>query len=247
MEFDVTSSILIFIIYFTGFFIKGLAGFGDPLITAPALSLFLDNLFITPNNLILSIPSNGYIVWKSRRTFSVRKVLPILAFVLLGVIPGSFLLKYAASRILKTCLGLLVLGIGVEMLTRNRAKPVPHSSVIMAIISFCSGITAGLYGINLFFVAYLERTVKGREAFRGNICFIFFFESIFRAAIYLVNGIFTVDILVFSAISLPGMMLGLFAGGRVDHHLSDKSLRYIVIFVFMLAGASILVKSLIFE
>lgn len=247
MEFDVTSSILIFIIYFTGFFIKGLAGFGDPLITTPALSLFLDNLVITPNNLILSIPSNGYIVWKSWKTFSIKKALPVLAFVLLGVIPGSFLLKYAESRILKMCLGLLVLGIGIEMLTRNRAKPVSHNSVAMAIVSFCSGITAGLYGINLFFVAYLERTVKGREAFRGNICFIFFFESVFRAAVYLANGIFTVDILIFSAISLPGMLLGLIAGGRVDHRLSDKSLRYIVILMFMLAGASILVKSLIFE
>lgn len=247
MEFDVTSYILIFVIYFAGFFIKGLAGFGDPLITTPALSLFLDNRLISPNNLILSIPSNGYIVWKSRRTFSARKVFPILTFVLLGVIPGTLLLKYAESRILKTCLGLLVLGIGAEMLTRDRAKAVSDNRLMMAIVSFCSGITAGLYGINLFFVAYLERTVQGREAFRGNICFIFFFESIFRAIVYHANGIFTAEILIFSAISIPGMALGLIAGARVDHHLSDKALKNIVIFVFMLAGASILIKSLVFE
>jgi uncharacterized membrane protein YfcA len=195
-------------------------------------------------NLILQTPVNGWISWKNRKSFSIKKSLPMLACILCGIIPGTLLLKYATSWMLKAFLGVLVLGIGLEMITRNRAKQAKENRLVLMIVSFCSGFSSGLYGINLFFVAYIERTTKDRAAFRGSVCFIFFIDCIVRLILYIVTGIFTKYILMLSLIAFPGMIAGFFLGSKVDAKLSETTIRRIIITMFMLGGLSILVKAL---
>jgi uncharacterized membrane protein YfcA len=208
------------------------------------LSLYLDNRVISPVNLIVQTPINGWIFWKNRKSFSIKKSLPMLVCIFCGIIPGILLLKYAASWILKAFLGILVLGIGLEMITRNRAKPAKENRLVMAFVSFCSGLTSGLYGINMFFVAYIERTTKNRAAFRGSVCFIFFIDNVVRLVLYIIMGIFTRYILMLSLIALPGMFAGFFLGSKVDAKLSEAAIRRIVIAMFMFGGLSIFVKAL---
>lgn len=239
--------VAIFSINFLAFFIKGIAGFGDPLISSPLLSFYFDNRVISPNNLLLSVPLNAHIAWKNRHAFSARATLPILVFMLLGLIPGTLLLKYATSWTLKAGLGFLTLGLGAEMITRDRSKPIAPDKYVMALVCFCSGITSGLYGINLFFLAYMERTTSERQSFRGNVCFVFLVENISRALMYAIGGVFTMEVLFLAALSLPGMLSGFLAGSLMDRRLSDKTVRNIVISMFMLGGFSILLKALIWR
>jgi uncharacterized membrane protein YfcA len=247
MEITLQLGIIVFTVEFVCFFIKGLAAFGDPLISNPALSLFIDNRVISPMNLILQAPLNGWISWKNRKHFSIKKSLVMLICIFCGIVPGILLLKYVTSWILKAVLGILVLGIGLEMITRNRTKPAGENRFVMALVSFFSGITAGLYGINLFFVAYVERTTKDRTAFRGSICFIFFIENVVRIIMYIAMGIFTRYILALSLIALPAMIAGFFLGSKVDTKLSETAIRGIVITTFMFGGFSILLKALIWK
>lgn len=229
------------------FFIKGLAAFGDPLISNPLLSMVMDNKVISPVNLFMQTPLNAYMAWKNRKAFTIMEVLPILISILCGVVPGVILLKYATSWTLKAFLGLLVIGIGVEMLTRNRLNPAKPNTILMIVMSFFSGVTAGLYGINLFFVAYIERTTKTREAFRGNVCFVFFVENIFRMIVYIVSGVITKDVLTLALAVMPGSFLGFFIGSKVDKRLGEKAIRLIIIAMFMLGGISIFIKALILK
>jgi uncharacterized membrane protein YfcA len=247
MEITLQLGIIVFAVEFICFFIKGLAAFGDPLISNPVLSLFIDNRIISPMNLLLQTPLNGWISWKNRKNISIKKSLLMMICIFCGIIPGVLLLKYAASWILKAFLGILVLGIGLEMITRNRIKPAGENKLVMTLVSFCSGITAGLYGINLFFVAYVERTTKDRASFRGNICFIFFIENIVRFIMYIATGIFTRYILVLFLIALPGMIAGFFLGSKVDKKVSEAVIRRVIITMFMLGGISILLNSLIWR
>jgi uncharacterized membrane protein YfcA len=247
MELTLQLCLIVFAVEFACFFIKGLAAFGDPLISNPALSVFIENRVISPMNLLLSVPFNGWISWKNRRNFSIRESLLMQVCIFCGVIPGVLVLKYAASWILKAVLGIVILCIGLEMITRNRAKPARENRLVMAFVSFCSGITAGLYGINLFFVAYVERTTKNRAAFRGSVCFIFLIESVFRIVMYIVTGIFTRHILLLSLVSFPGAVAGFLIGSKVDTKLSEEAIRQIVIAMFMFGGVSILLKAVFFR
>lgn len=252
MEFTWSFCLFVFLVQFASFFVKGIAGFGDPLISSPMLSLTsLKNNQITPMNLVMSVPLNGYIAYKNRKSFSIKTTLPMVVCILIGMIPGMLTLKYFtgnSSWILKAILGALIFGIGIEMLTRKQSAQSHGNPIVMAIVSFFSGLTAGLYGINLFFVAYIERTgYINRSQFRGQMCFIFFIENVFRFISYIIIGMYTLDIVKLTLVSAVGVVCGMFAGGRVDRKLSEATVKRIIIFVFMIAGLSTLIKAAVFK
>ena len=152
---------------------KGMVGFGDPLISNPLLSMVLSNSVITPGQVPVSLILNSKVVWQNRAYFSWKLIFPISVFVLLGIIPGVYLLRYGSPAILKFYLGLVIIFSGIEMLTRKSTKVRKPNPVVRSAISFFSGLTAGLFGINLLVLAYLLRVSENREGFRSNICFVY--------------------------------------------------------------------------
>ena len=225
--------------------VKGLAGFGDPLISTPLLSLALPNSVITPGLAPVSLILNANVVWKNRSHFSAKTVLPIAAFVLLGIIPGTLLLKFGSPQGLKLVLGLLIIVLGVEMLTRKPNAGAKPNVYIRSIASFFSGLTAGLFGINLLFLAYMERVAVDRKEFRANACFIFLLDNTFRMILLLVEGLYGQEALVLSIAALPAALLGMKLGALLDKRVSDKFSHQIIIYVFILGGISTTIYALL--
>ena len=135
----------IFLAQCLAYTVKGLIGFGNPLISAPLLSMRLDNIVITPGTLLLDCPVNGYITWKNRRSFQWRRILPLLLANLCGVIPGTLLLRFSLPWIIKTALGIVVIFLGLEMATRN-LRPVragrdfPWLRLVVAFFPACAPV-----------------------------------------------------------------------------------------------------------
>lgn len=249
MEITIGFALFLFVVQFCSYFVKGLAGFGDPLISNPMLSLTtMQNNQITPMNLLMNWPLNLYIAFKNRKAFSVKSTIPMIVCILIGIIPGMLCLKYATSWVLKALLGLVIVICGVEMLTRKQSTKSSGNLIVMILVSIASGFTAGLYGINLFFVAYIERTgYVNRNQFRGQMCFIFFIENTIRLLIYIFTGFYTLDLIKLALISAVGVVFGMFFGSRVDSKLSEAAIKRIITIVFICAGLSTLVKALVFK
>lgn len=237
----------IFLVQTAGYIIKGLIGFGNPLLTGPLLSLRLDNAVISPAGLLVDGPTNAYIAWKNRKNFDWRRILPLTIAVLLGVIPGTLLLKASLPWIIKAVLGLLVIGIGMEMATRNHRTAGRDHPLLRYAVAFISGIFAGLYGINLLIVAYLERTAQDHSEFKGSMCFLFLTENLFRIVLYAATGIFTKAALILSVLTVPAAVLGLWIAGRVESRLSQTKVQKGVILLFLLSGISVLMKALLYH
>ena len=70
-------------------------------------------------------------------------------------------------------------------------------------VSFFSGVCAGLFGINMFIVAYLQRTARDYSEFKGSMCFLFLGENLFRLCTYAINGLLTREVLFFGLVSPP--------------------------------------------
>ena len=138
-----------FVVIMIAYIVKGLVGFGDPLLSNPLLAMRLDNKDITPALLPVSLILNAVIVWKNRHSLALRTVAPIAFWVMLGTIPGTLLLKVSAPWILKAVLGVFIMGLGVEMLTRKENSLSQPNAVAQAVICFASGMMGGLFGINL--------------------------------------------------------------------------------------------------
>lgn len=237
--------IYIFIVVAISFIIKGLVGFGDPLIFNPLLSVRMDNKHISPGMLPVSILLNAFIVYKSRDSIHPRRLLPICFWVVLGIVPGTLLLKYSSSWTLKVALGILIILLGLEMLTRKDEATARPNAVFMAVMSFSSGVTAALFGINLLFLVYLERTTTDRDEFRGSVCLVFLVESVFRLISYLANDIITPFSLQISAISVPAALLGTWLGMQIDKKIDDSLIKKLIVHVFIIGGISTVIRALL--
>ena len=169
----------------------------------------------------------------------------MLIAILLGVIPGTLLLKLGTPWIIKALLGVFIIGLGVEMLLRDRTHSMTPRSWLRNLLSFASGVMSGLFGINLLFLAYIERVSADREAFRGSICFIFLIENAFRAVTYFANDIFTAFTLTLTAVSIPAAILGVWIGTMIDRRMGERASKRFIIFIFILGGLSILIKSIL--
>ena len=248
MNYTGSMILFIFLVQLAAYTLKWLIGFGNPLISAPLLAMRLDNTLITPGSLLPDLVINGRITWQNRNNFRWRAILPLLLAMVAGVVPGTWLLRFSLPWIIKTVLGGVVVFLGLEMATR-RLRPVrPDRREIpwlRYLVAFFSGMCAGLFGINMFLVAYLQRTAKDYDEFKGSICFLFLGENLFRTGLYLWTGLLNRSSLCFSLISLAAAFCAARLARLLSPHISGERLQKLSIVYFLLGGVSIIVKSVL--
>ncbi len=228
------------------YFIKGITGFGNTLVMAPLFSFVVSNRFTTPVDLLISIPTNAWLVWKNRASINFRTVLPLSIMLLAGVIPGIMLLKTGNDLVLKLVLGIVIVALGIEMLYRKPPAQTggdKSNKALLAVVGLVSGVLAGMYGISAFLVAYISRTSADRSQFRANLCSLFLVDNIFRLIWYSAAGIMTAEIIRFTIFMAPAVVLGMYLGTKVDTGLKEDTVRRATIYLLVISGALLLVKS----
>lgn len=199
------------------YFVKGLCGFANTLIFSSILSFRFDNISISPVELLL------------------------------GNLPGVFLLKNAGAEWVKFFFGLVIMGLGVEMLIRERtaAEGRQVSKGVLVVIGILSGLLCGLYGIDALLAAYMSRVTKDSSAFKGNLCVVFLIENTFRIVMYAVTGILTAEVLKSACILLPAMAFGLLMGIKSSSCLKERTVRRAVIILLILSGVALVWKQIV--
>lgn len=226
----------------SAFFVKGLCGFANTLVFSTIMSFGLSNLNISPVELLLGYPTNAVIAWQERKSIDWKLCLPLAALVILGSIPGMLLLKNADTGAIKLLFGVVIVGIGVEMLLRERSsKQRRESKFVLSVIGLLSGVLCGLYGIGALLGAYIGRVAKDAGAFRANMCVVFFAENTLRIALYSVLGILNAGMFL-QALSLsPLMLLGLYLGVKSSAMLDEKVVKKLVVIMLIVSGLALII------
>ncbi len=147
----------------TAYFIKGLCGFANTLVLTSILSFGAANASISPIDLLLGYPANLILTWNNRR-LDAKVWLPLAALVLAGSLPGALLLKHVDARAIKLVFGVVVIGLGTEMLTREFSQRRARASKwMLAVIGVAAGVLCGLFGVGallaLACIVYIGLTV----------------------------------------------------------------------------------------
>src|SRR2546422_6443399 len=85
--------------------INGGLGYGFSSITVPLALLFLTNRTLNPALVLIEVVLNAWVLWVNRDALAVvwRRVLPIVAALVPGVIAGTLIVSRVGTAWLKLC------------------------------------------------------------------------------------------------------------------------------------------------
>lgn len=227
------------------FFVKGMCGFANTLVFTTILSYSIDNINISPMELLLGYPANVIIAWKERKSVEIKKWLPLTVLVIGGSIPGMLFLKNGNTKYIKILFGIVVVCIGLEMLVREyQIHKHKGSKILLGIIGVISGLLCGLYGVGALLAAYMSRTTENTTSFRGNLCMVFIVENTFRVIMYTTMGIITGEIVIQVIKLIPIMLLGLYLGMKCASIVPEKIVKKIVILMLVISGIALIINNI---
>ncbi len=227
------------------YFVKGLCGFANTLVFTSILGFGVANVNISPVELVLGYPTNFVLAWKNRSKLDKSIFVPLSLLVILGSLPGAFLLRDVSSGSVKIVFGILVIVLGTEMLLREYdILHFKESKLILGIIGVLSGVFCGMFGVGALLAAYIGRVTDSGDEFKANISAVFIVENTFRVILYSVMGIITVSSLKKSAILMPFMIAGLWAGIKSSKIIDDRVVKILVIVLLIISGVVMIVNNI---
>lgn len=230
---------------FVAFFIKGLCGFANTLVFTTILGFGTNNIHISPVELVTGYPNNLILIWKNRMSLDKKIYLPLSGLVLLGSLPGAFLLKNVQGQYIKIVFGVAVIMIAVEMLLREQfGVRFKESKVMSGVLGLISGLFSGLFGVGAIMAAYVSRITKTSSEFKANVSFIFAVENTFRVFLYLYLSVITPESLKMVILILPASLVGLFLGMKSSKVLDEKFIKKLVVILLLIAGIVMIWKNL---
>lgn len=226
-------------------FIKGLCGIGDAPVFSSILAFAHDNIDIAPVALMMSLPTNIWLVWKNRRSLVRRVWLPLSVLIVAGSVPGILLLKNADTHVLKTWFGFFIILVGILMLLNELSpKKRKASSFLLVTIGILAGVTSGLFGIGVLLVVYFSQTSENLEEFKANICMVFAAENFVRLILYIYLGIINAANFRQALMVFPFVLAGLIIGGKCSAFLDERKIKIIIMCMLIFSGLMIVITNL---
>lgn len=223
------------------YFIKGLCGFANTLVFTTILSFGTPNVNISPIDLLIGYPTNLILTWENRKKLDSKVYLPLIVLVIIGSIPGVFMLKNVNTSIIKLIFGVVVIVLGLEMLLREYSKDSGKSSrILLAIIGVASGVLCGLFGVGALLAAYVSSVTDDSQSFKANISAVFIVDNTFRIILYSTLHILTLDTLKRGLILIPFVLAGMKCSSIMNKNLAKK----ITALLLVISGISLVIKNI---
>ncbi len=238
--------IIVFVplIVLLAYLIFGISGFGSTLIAIPLLAHLMPLTFAIPMVVVLDCVSAISMGLKLRADVSRSEFVPMLPFLLAGLLVGAFVLLNVPARWLLLVLGVFVLVFSADFLLQRKSRlRLPRWTV--APIGLLAGTTSSAFGVGgPIYVFYFAARGASPEQIRATVPAVFSFTSVARIAIFAGVGLYNREVLMATAALLPVMALGLWCGHRLHGRLTrDQALR-IVGTLLLLSGVSLVLRAL---
>jgi uncharacterized membrane protein YfcA len=240
---NLTTPILLAIsILFVSTLIRSAIGFGDALVAMPLLAMALGIQTATPLVAFAASTIALTILLKSWRSVDIRSAWRLILLSLVGIPFGLVLLKVAPEYMVKAILGALLILYGIYSLITPRL-PVIQSEKSAYIFGFIAGVLGGAYNTNgppIVMYGLLRRWPP--ESFRATLQCYFLFTGLLISAGHGLAGLWTPLVLQIYLYSIPIIMLAIFAGDKINNHISKDFFSRIVYAFLIVIGALFIIS-----
>jgi uncharacterized membrane protein YfcA len=233
------------LILIAAYVIFSVSGFGSTLIAVPLLAHLFPLKFVIPLVVLLDCLAAISMGLRLRNQVDKAEFVPLLPFLVVGLLIGAFLLLRVPGEYLLGGLGILAAAFGVLYATGKQVvwRVSRRAAVPVGIFA---GTTSSMFGVGgPIYVMYLAARGSTPEQIRATVPVIFIFSTTGRIAIFAVAGLFTLEIIYTAVVLLPFMVLGMWLGNHLHLNISREQLVRIIGGLLIASGASLVIRSLV--
>ncbi|WP_320170905.1 sulfite exporter TauE/SafE family protein [Maridesulfovibrio sp.] len=231
------------VIFFAAGFLQGITGFGAALIAMPLLAYVVDIKVAVPACTMCGVFINMNMAYKLRDSLEFRRIMPLVAGCVPGVIFGTLILKEVDGYTLRLMLGLLVTGFALYSLRGKSARlrlgdrwGYPAGFLTGAINS---AISAGGPPTIIFL------TMRGydRDTFRATLVGFFLFAGAMAAFGHLVSGMTTMYVFKLFLVSALPIVAGTYLGNRISGRIPEDFYKRMVMTLLVFMGLMLIFQN----
>jgi len=224
--------------------IFAISGFGSTLIAVPLLAHVFPLKFVVPVVVLLDATASYAQGFRLRGELNKRDVLPLLPFLVAGMLAGVSILVSVPGKLLLPALGIFVAVFGAYYALK-RESAFRFGRWMAAPFGLLGGTSSSVFGVGgPFYVMYLVGRGSTPAQIRSTMPVIFMFTTVSRIVLFAVAGLMTKDVLVTAGLLLPAMVIGLWCGNRLHLNISRDHAVRVIGGLLTLSGLSLVLRSL---
>ena len=229
-------SIFLLVVFFCGYFIQQITGFGAAIFCLPFALLVLPREVFMPAAWLFTGGQAILILIRQRKKVNVRQMMIVLTLaVLFGPISADYLLAHVSEALIKICLGLfIIVNSAYELYGIYRGKKKKGLRLWHCLYPIGSGALQSAYGIGgPLLIAYLNKTVEEKDALRSTVCGYWAVLNTFLLGKYIVSGQMTSVSAGVCLMLLPAVLAGAVTGSIVLKKINQRTFTIAVHCVLM--------------
>ena len=227
---------------FIGGFASGLAGFAMGFVVSGIWLHIITPVQTTALIVGYGLVTQGYGVWKLRRSLSLRNIAPFIAGGTIGVPIGTMLLTGLDPGYLRTGVGLLLIVYGVYGLTQPAFKPVQAGLATDGGVGFLNGLLAGLTGLPGFIITvWCQFRGWTKDVQRAVFQPVMLAAIVVNAISLSVTGAVTSETVELYVLGLPVLLAGLWLGFKLYGKLDEAAFRKLILVLLLMSGLGLIV------
>lgn len=237
----------VLLVYFLAGTVKGVLGFGLPIITMASLPFLVDvqsaivlSAVVQPATNIFQLISSGGVA----RAFKVSW--PVLLTLIPGISLGAWYLTALDANTLLFLVGLTIVVFSVLELSGFRFSIQPKRRFAAGLgFGALAGVFGALTSLNGWtFIMYLMGIGLDRKDFRSAIGLLFLVSGFFISTSFWVVGILDMQLLLLGAVVLVPAFLGMWAGDLLGKKIPADLFRRLVLLALVLIGSAIALRGI---
>ncbi len=174
---------------------------------------------------------------KYRKNVAYMTAIPMLASALISIPIAVYFAAKVEAHIFEILLGSVLIILSIYFLFFNKKikiKPTPVNGIIAGTLG---GALNGLFSTGgPPAVLYLTSAAPDNITYFSTIQFYFCLTNIYATANRAINGLVTVDLLIYAAVGIIGCIAGDFFGTKVFNKLDAKKLKYVIYIGMIISG-----------
>ncbi len=179
---------------------------------------------------------------KYRKNVAYKTAIPMLAAALISIPIAVYFAAKVEAHIFKILLGSVLIILSIYFLFFNKKIKINPTPVNGIIAGTLGGALNGLFSTGgPPAVLYLTNAAPDNVTYFATIQFYFCLTNIYATANRAVNGLITVDLLIYAAVGIIGCLAGDLLGRKVFDKLDAVKLKYIIYIGMIISGILMLI------